>query len=158
MRWTSLLVLPAAALGWCGTAGAAQYEMHMVNMGPHDTFEFEPALLVIQPGDTVHFVAVDKGHDIQSIPGMIPPGAEPIKSAMNKDLTVTFSKPGVYGIECLPHFSWGMVGLIAVGDPSVNLAEAKKVSVPAKARQVFATLFQEVEQRHAANRPATGTR
>jgi len=45
-------------------------------------------------------VLKDKGHDVQSIAGMIPDGAEPFKGEMNKDFTVTLIKPGVYGVEC----------------------------------------------------------
>ena len=109
-------------------------------------FQFEPNFLRIKPGDSVHFVAKDKGHDVISIPGMVPDGAVPFKGEMNKDITVTFTKPGVYGVECQPHYSMGMVGLIVVGDPSSNLEKAKAVTQPGKAKQAFAKLFEQASK------------
>jgi pseudoazurin len=133
------------ALALTGAAShAAEFEMNTLNMNAHGMFQFEPNLLRIQPGDAVHFAAKDKGHDVVSIPGMIPDGAEPFKGEMNKDITVTFSKPGVYGVECQPHYGMGMVALIVVGDPASNLAKAQAVSQPGKAKQAFAKLFEEI--------------
>ncbi len=149
MRMAQFPIAAAVALAWSATASAAEYEMQMLNMGPQGMFQFEPTLLRIQPGDTVHFIARDKGHDVQSIPGMIPQGARPFRGAMNKNLTVTFAKSGVYGIQCVPHYDWGMVGMVVVGDPSPNLEQAKKVDLPGKAKAVFARLFEAVEHRGA---------
>jgi pseudoazurin len=125
------------------SARAADFEMNTLNMSPRGMFQFEPAMLKISPGDSVHFVAKDKGHNVQSIAGMIPDGAEPFKGEMNKDVTVTFTKPGVYGVECAPHYAMGMVALIIVGDPSGNLEKAQEVTQPGKAKQAFAKLFEE---------------
>jgi pseudoazurin len=145
MRSTGRVTLAAAMiLMGITTAKAAEYEMKTLNMTPHGMFQLDPALLRIQPGDTVHFVAKDKGHNVQSVVGMIPDGAEPFKGQTNKDLTVTLTKPGVYGVECAPHYGMGMVGLIVVGDPSSNLEKAEAVPQPGKAKQAFAKLFEDV--------------
>lgn len=146
MRLTKSLSAVAFLAGSIA-AQAAEYRITMLNIGPHGTFEFEPMLLRVQPGDTVRFIAKDKGHNVQSIQGMIPAGAEPFKSGINKDLTVTFSKPGVYGVECLPHYAMGMVALIVVGDPSPNLEQARKATMPAEAKRVFTKLLDEVAHR-----------
>lgn len=146
MRLARSLLLAATLATGAAAAQAAEYEVNTLNMGPGGMFQLDPAFLRIKPGDTVHFVAKDKGHNVQSIPGMIPDGAEPFKGEMNKDLTVTLTKPGVYGIECLPHYAMGMVGLIVVGDPSANLAKAEAVAQPGKAKAAFAKLFQQVAQ------------
>jgi pseudoazurin len=71
---------------------------------------------------------------------MVPEGATPFAGKVNQDVTVTFDKPGVYGVKCLPHYGMGMVALIVVGTPS-NAEEAKAVVHPGKAKQVFANLF-----------------
>ena len=42
---------------------------------------------------------------------------------------------------CKPHYAMGMVGLIAVGDPTANLAEASQAKQPGKAKQVMADLL-----------------
>jgi plastocyanin len=36
---------------------------------------FEPALVKIEPGDTVKFVAANKGHNAETIKGLLPEGA-----------------------------------------------------------------------------------
>jgi pseudoazurin len=141
-----LLPICALTLAWAGAAGAAEYEIDQLNMGAHGMFQLEPSFLKIQPGDTVHFVAKNKGHNVESIKGMIPQGAQPFKGEMNKDLTVTFTKPGVYGVKCTPHYGMGMVALIIVGDPSSNLKVAEAASQPGKAKHAFEELFKKVGQ------------
>jgi pseudoazurin len=140
-----LLPIAAASLIWAGAAAAADYEMDTLNMGSHSMFQLEPSFLKIQPGDTVHFVAKNKGHNVESIAGMIPDGAQPFKGEMNKDLAVTFEKPGVYGVKCTPHYGMGMVALIVVGDPSSNLKSAEAVTQPGKAKHAFEELFKKVD-------------
>ena len=71
---------------------------------------------------------------------MLPEGATPFLGKVNQDIAVTFDKPGVYGVKCLPHYGMGMVALIVVGTPS-NADQAKAVTHPGKAKQVFANLF-----------------
>ena len=43
-------------------------------------------------------------------------------------------------MKCLPHYGMGMVALVVVGTPA-NEDEAKAVTHPGKAKQVFSTLF-----------------
>jgi hypothetical protein len=52
--------------------------------------------------------------------------------------------PGLYVFKCTPHFGLGMVGLIAVGDPSVNLDAVKSARYPGKAREVMAGLLKQI--------------
>lgn len=106
---------------------------------------FEPAILRINPGDSVTFVPTDAGHNSASKRGMIPEGAEPWNGAVDEELTVTLTVPGIYGHICLPHYEWGMVGLIVVGDDLPNLAAAKRVRHPGSARSVFRALLAELE-------------
>jgi len=80
---------------------------------------------------------------------MIPADAALFAGKMNEDTAVTFDKPGVYGVKCLPHYAMGMVALIVVGTPS-NLDEARAVTHPGKAKQVFATLFGKLPAQTAA--------
>jgi len=103
----------------------------------------------IEPGDTVKFAATDKGHNAESIKGMLPADAAPFVGKNGEDVTVTFDKPGVYGVKCLPHYGMGMVALIVVGMPG-NLAEAKAVPQVGKAKQVFAALFENLPTQAAA--------
>ena len=126
-------------------AHAAEHEVHMLNKGASgDTMVFEPALIRIAAGDTVKFVPIDKGHNAESIRGMLPDGAELFKGAINKEVDVTFTVPGVYGIKCLPHLAMGMVALVVVDDPAANLEAAKGVKNPPKAKERFDAMFAEL--------------
>lgn len=130
----------AIALGLAGGASAAEVEVKMLNRGTAGVMVFEPALVRINPGDTVRFVATDKGHDVESIDAMLPTGTQHFGGRINQDVTVTFETPGVYGYKCLPHYGMGMVGLVVVGTPT-NIDQARTVNHPGRAKQVFAGLL-----------------
>jgi pseudoazurin len=142
-RVTGAIAAAAVAFGiaFAGVASAAEFEVKMLNKGVKGAMVFEPDFLRMAPGDTVHFVAVDKGHDAVTITGMIPDGAEPFEGKLSEDVTVTLTVPGVYGVKCKPHYAMGMVALIVVGDP-VNLDAAKAVKQTGKAKKVFEELFE----------------
>ena len=144
---TMLLGAAAALLaGMIATAApamAADVEVQLRNKGTDGMMVFEPSIVKIAPGDTVHFVATDKGHNVMSIEGMMPNGAAPFQGKMNEDMTVKFDQAGIYGVECKPHYGMGMVGLIVVGEPT-NVAEAKAVLQKGKAKPHFEKLFQQL--------------
>ena len=137
-------IVAALALGAAvivaGVAGAAEIEVKMLNKGEKGTMVFEPDFVSAAPGDTIRFVPTDKGHNVETIKGMLPEGAEAFKSKFNEVFTVTLDREGVYGVKCAPHYGMGMVALIEVGQP-VNLDEAKAVKQTGKAKAVFAELF-----------------
>lgn len=137
---TAVVILAAVAPL---AASAAEHEVKMLNKGAAGMMVFEPSVIKIAPGDTVHFVPADKGHNVESIDGMLPEGAQSFKGELNKDLTVAFDKAGVYGIKCKPHYGMGMVGLVVVGEP-VNKTAAAAVEQKGKAKQTFAKLFGEI--------------
>ena len=129
-----------AAVATTGAASAAEIEIKMLNKGTAGMMVFEPAFVKAEPGDTVKFLAVDKGHNAESIAGMLPEGVEPFAGKFNEEITVTLEQPGVYGYRCKPHYGMGMVGMIVVGD-AANVDEAKAAKHPGKAKKVFAELF-----------------
>jgi pseudoazurin len=136
--------LALATLVACtSAAGAAEFEIKMLNKGAKGAMVFEPDFVVAAPGDTIRFVPTDKGHNAETIKGMLPDGAEPFKSKFNEELSVTLDKPGVYGVKCSPHYAVGMVALIKVGDAG-NLDAAKAVKQTGKAKAVFGSLFEEL--------------
>ena len=123
---------------------AAEHEVQMLNEGPEGQRNwFDPAVVYAQPGDTIRFVATDKGHNSAAV--VVPDGAEEWKGKLSQDISVTLETPGLYAYKCTPHFGLGMVGLVAVGDPSINLEAVKSARYPGKARQVIADLLKEVE-------------
>jgi len=149
MRKVIVLGALVAALGFVGTAGAAEVEVKMLNKGADGVMVFEPALVKINPGDTVKFVATDKGHNAEIIDGMLPEGGEKFVGKINEELAITFDKPGVYGYKCKPHYGMGMVGMVVVGE-ATNLDKAKAATHPGKAKQAFSNLFDKLATQTAA--------
>lgn len=146
------MLMPATAavlMTVAGGAFAAEIEVKMLNKGAEGAMVFEPALVKVAPGDTVKFVATDKGHNAETIKGMLPEGATPFVGKMSEDVVVTFDKSGVYGVKCTPHYAMGMVALVVVGKPD-NLDAAKALPQTGKAKQVLATLFDRLAQQAAA--------
>jgi pseudoazurin len=76
---------------------------------------------------------------------MVPDGAVTWKGGLNKDVTVTLDAEGVYGVCCVPHYGMGMVALIVVGDPSVNLETAGQIKHPGRAKQRMAELLGQID-------------
>ncbi|MBN9005871.1 MAG: pseudoazurin [Rhizobiales bacterium] len=150
-------MLCAGALLLTAPAHAAEFEVKMLNKGPdNQMMTFNPPFLKIQSGDTVKFVAADKGHDAESIPGMLPDGATPFKGKISQDISVTFDKPGLYGYRCVPHFGMGMVGLIEVGGSTANLDAAKQAKMPPLATKRMTALLDEAVKNTTAQAGAGG--
>ena len=116
-----------------------EIEVRSLNRSSTGFFVFSPDFVRIKPGDAINFVATDKGHEVHSVPGMIPEGAQPFDAKMSQDIKVTFTVPGVYVIACKPHTAMGMVGVIVVGDP-INIDKIDPSPLPAKARTKLDTL------------------
>ncbi|MGH8281635.1 MAG: pseudoazurin [Gammaproteobacteria bacterium] len=115
-------------------AYAKDYTVKELNSGTGGAFVFEPDFLHIQPGDSVHFVAADSGHDSQSY--LVPAGAQNWTGQVSKDITVKFTQEGVYLYECNPHHLFGMLGIIQVGK-AVNKAEAEKAAAAMEKQQIM---------------------
>ena len=142
---SKILMMAAAAvlMTMAGGALSAEVEVKMLNKGAEGAMMFEPALVKVAPGDTVKFVATDKGHNAETIKGMLPADATPFLGKNGEDVAVTFDKPGIYGVKCLPHYGMGMVAMVVVGTPD-NVDAAKAVPQPGKAKQVMAGLFEKL--------------
>ncbi len=72
-------------------------------------------------------------------------GAEPWKGKLSKPISVVLDVPGSYSYKCTPHFGLGMVGLVVVGDASVNLDAVEGGKYPGKAKKVLADLLKDVK-------------
>ena len=114
-----LLFLAAALVS--AAAHTAEYQVEMRNIGQDGAMVFEPPYLKVKVGDTVHFIAVDQGHN--SVSYLTPEGAKGWAGERNKDVTAVIDKEGVYIYRCEPHTYMGMTGVIQAGNP-VNRDEA----------------------------------
>lgn len=140
MNCKSLLLATTLIIGLPGIAAAANHEVKMLNKGTGGVMVFEPELIRIAPGDTVTFKATDPGHNVETISGMLPAGAQAFTGKTGQDTTITFTAEGIYGVKCKPHYPMGMVAAIIVGKPA-NLDSAKAVQNPGKAGKKFETLL-----------------
>lgn len=131
--FTSTAVL--IALG--GTVTAETFEVHMLNKGEAGAMVFEPASLRVAAGDTVKFIPADKGHNAESVKGMIPEGAATFAGKINEEVDVTLTEPGLYGVKCKPHWGMGMVMVIAVGDEAAATDSFLENKMPKKAKARF---------------------
>ncbi len=97
-------------------------------------FRFDPVGLVIEPGSSVVWLNMGDFHSTTAfhpdnaslvggnLPLRIPEGAESWHSGMlgltdGTDFAHTFTVEGVYDYLCQPHYMFGMVGRIVVGEP-----------------------------------------
>jgi pseudoazurin len=125
---------------------AANVDVQLLNKGDQGSMVFQPELIRINVGDTVTFQPTDKGHDVQSIDGMIPAGASAFKGDLGQPLAETFTVPGVYAVKCVPHYGLGMVAVIVVGNDLSNLEAAEAVKNPKRPQERFNAIFAALAQ------------
>jgi pseudoazurin len=126
-------------------AMSEEIQVKALNRGPSGLFVFDPELVRIRSGDTIAFIAADKGHEVHTVAGMIPAGASPFDARMSENATVTFTEPGVYVIVCKPHAALGMVAVIVVGDP-VNIDKLDPSTLPGKAKAKLQSLLEQIKK------------
>jgi pseudoazurin len=136
---TGLTGLMLAAPAW-----AEDHQVQMLNKDSQGRpMQFEPAFLKIAPGDTVTFIATNKGHNSESVLTLTPEGGEPWKGKINEEITVTFESEGSFVYKCQPHLGLGMVGLIQVGEAPVALDQAEVDKLPRRAADRLTELIAE---------------
>jgi len=129
VRW--LIAAAAGSIFFTAPASAKTIMVHMKNQGLEGAMVFEPSFIQASPGDTIIFHPTDPSHNAETMTTMLPAGATPMKGTLNKDVSMTVTKPGLYGIKCMPHYSMGMVALVQVGKPTAaDIAAAKAVKLP----------------------------
>ncbi|WP_108398989.1 pseudoazurin [Devosia submarina] len=134
MRVTAYLIAGGLAALMSVPALAADHQVQMLNKDSEGrAMQFEPAFLKVAPGDTVTFIATNKGHNSESILTLMPEGAEPWKGKINEEITVIFETEGFYAYKCQPHLGLGMVGLIQVGDAPAEPDPAEVEKLPQRA-------------------------
>ena len=105
---------------------------------------FSEDVVKIDAGDTIKWVASDKGHNVEFIKGGVPEGVEKFKSKFNKDAEYKFSIPGIYAYWCTPHKNMGMIGFVVVGDDKSNLESIKSIRFSAKSKKIAPDLINQL--------------
>ena len=103
----------------------SEHIVKMLNSGDGGNMIFEPAVIKVSKGDTIHFKAVDMAHNSATIEGMIPEGAASWASELSQDVSITLDTEGVYVYQCDPHAMMAMVGVIQVGE-ALNMREIQE--------------------------------
>ncbi len=104
-----------------------EHTVRMLNIGPGGSMVFDPPVIKVSVGDTIHFKATDLSHNSVSIQDMIPAGASDWAGALNEDVSIKLESEGVYVYQCDPHLVMAMVGVIQVG-AATNLEEIKQAA------------------------------
>ena len=154
-RRETLLFLGAAGmvtlLSARGARSAVEHRVEALNIDPDDRSRrmiYQPEILRIAPGEAVRFVPVDRGHNVESFPDMLPEDVEPFRAPVNEALTVQFAAEGTHGYFCQPHRVMGMMGFVLVGDFTRNLDAVRAAGeglAPRPLKRRFDALMTEVE-------------
>ncbi len=102
----------------------SEHIVKMLNSGDGGQMIFEPAVIKVSVGDTIHFKAIDAAHNSVSVDGMVPGGAASWASQLSQDISITLDTEGVYVYQCDPHLIMAMVGVIQVGE-AVNIDDIR---------------------------------
>ena len=124
---------------------AETFEVKMLDRNDTGPMGFEPDYLAIAPGDTVKFLATNRGHNAATIAGMIPGEGKKFIGKIDQEIEVTLTESGIWGVKCSPHYTMGMAMLIQVGDTAATEADLPK-DLPAE----VAKRMREIIVRHYA--------
>ena len=119
-------------------------EEHIVNAAAR---EFKPAIVYVQPGDTVKFTNMTSHN---SVTYLTPEGAtgwgEKGKMAGGTFITPPIDIEGIYGYVCEPHIGFGMVGVVVVGGVSADDKTAMKERAMAELQGPFKRLIGKINK------------
>ncbi|WP_254436344.1 plastocyanin/azurin family copper-binding protein [Ruegeria arenilitoris] len=104
----------------------------MLNQGEAGTIVFEPRFVSAQVGDIVVFRAADKGHNAETVKGMVPGGQAPFVGKINEEVELTAD--GMIGVKFKPHLRLGMVMEVGAPDMQDGFLNAK---IPKTAKKAF---------------------
>lgn len=111
MKRALLLLSASAAL----TAAAAMADVAVVTQVG---FTFDPAVVTLSPGDTVRWVYTSGDHTVTSGTGPFDPESgflfDGPLTAASPLFEHVFDDPGEYPYFCIPHFFFGMTGVVIV--------------------------------------------
>jgi pseudoazurin len=144
-----LLTTIGLLMAMATSAFAEDVTLEMWNKDPDDKkrkMVFSQEIVTIEPGQSVTWLATDKGHNVQMIDG--PDGYDlPKKSKISKDVTLTFDTPGVYVYVCTPHATMGMIGIVVVGEVTDEaLAAIEDAKVRGKSKKKLEELVADLQQ------------
>lgn len=119
-------------------------EEHIVNAAAR---EFKPAIVYVQPGDTVKFTNMTSHN---AVTYLVPEGGinwgEKGKMSGATFITPPIDTEGIYGYVCEPHIGFGMVGVVVVGGVSADDKAAMKERAMAELEGPFKRLIGKINK------------
>lgn len=104
---------------------------------------FSQDIAKIAVGDSIKWLPTNKGHNVEFVGG--PEGFSlPKKSGLNKEVSITFDKPGVYLYVCTPHKVMGMIALVVVGDDVSNKDAISKLKMMGRGKKKLKALIDQI--------------
>lgn len=127
-----------------GSANAGARTIEMLNKDDAgNKMIYSEELVHIEVGETITWVPTSKGHNVEMIAG--PAGADlPKKSKNGKEVSMTFTVPGIYYYWCTPHKGMGMIGLVVVGGDTSNKDDIAKAKALGKSKKKLKALLGEL--------------
>ena len=129
-----------------GSLNAADVTVEMLNKLDKRSMVFSQEIVRINSGQTIEWLATDKGHNVEFIKkNGVPEGVEKFKSKVGKNVEFTFTVPGIYAYWCTPHKTMGMIGFVIVDEDLSNLESIKKVKFIGKSKKIAKELIAKIE-------------
>ena len=97
----------------------------------------------IDVGDTIKWVPTNKGHNVEFVGGP-DDFSLPKKSGLNKEVSITFDKPGVYLYVCTPHKVMGMIALVVVGGDVSNKETISQIKMLGRGKKKLKELIGQI--------------
>ena len=142
-----LFIFIIAGILFSNLSFAENTTIEMLNKLDKRNMVFSKEIVRIKLGDTVSWIATDKGHNVEFImKGGVPEGIEKFKSKVGKDAEYTFSIPGIYAYWCSPHKTMGMIGFVIVDNDFSNIDSIKKIKYLGKSKKIASILIPQIEQ------------
>lgn len=137
-------------------SGGTTVEVRMISVDDADEgapVRFEPRLITARVGDTIRITPTASEHEAASIATMLPEGVDGFEAEPGEPISFVVSEAGIYGIQCVPHYAAGSVGVIVVegadndADATANLDKARAADHPGRANPEFFEIFEEADRR-----------
>lgn len=128
---TAALINPALV----GVAWSEHVDAKKQNTGEAGTMVFLPALANLAIGVSTRLVATDKGHNAETVKGILSEGTTALEGKINEELNIAIDLPGLCAVRCTPHFAMGTVKVVAVGEDAAVPEGFLEGRIPKKAKK-----------------------
>ena len=139
------LYIIAFTLFLISSAFAETYEVQMLNKLEKERNLYNPRIIYVNSGDTVKWIAADKGHNVAFTKKGVPDGVELYKSKLNSDAEYTFNTAGIYAYNCTPHYGLGMIAFVIVDNDLSNFDQVAKIKYPGKSKKLAKVLLEQIK-------------